>query len=119
MPVASLLSFSPAMQHLLYWVIVGAFVDAMVGVVSAVVKGGFDLQKIGGFLVTNVGAVLLPVVAVGILATSDPSYQAAFQAACLAAYATFLGSIAAKIGIPLKIPTVNPNALPNAPPPKG
>jgi hypothetical protein len=98
------LHLSAAQIVLLRWVLIGAFADALVGVGRSFVKGTFDLALLGRFLVTNIGAVLAPVLLLGLLAASNPAvFGGFFTAACWTAYATFVGAIFTKFGLPLAL----------------
>jgi len=94
--------FPPAMMHMLWWVVLAAALDAAVGIVFSLFTGQFDMEKVGHWLVTNVLAVVVPVVVVAILVSAGMFSTAIFYGAAATAIATLVGGIAAKIGIPLK-----------------
>lgn len=85
------------------YVLLGALLDALVGVGASFKSGKFDLALVANFLVTNVGKVLAPVILLAALAATNGFFQHAFQAACIAAYGAFLGMILAKLGLPVAL----------------
>lgn len=113
--MAHLFVFPALMVHWLFWVVLAATADAAVGIVFALVGGNFDMQKVAGWLVTNVVSVVVPVVVVAALASGGIVPLYVFYGACLTALATFLGGISAKVGIPLKFTAQPPSAAPPAP----
>jgi hypothetical protein len=98
---------------LFWWVVLGAAVDAGVGILTSLVKSTFDARKVAGWLITNIVSVALPVFAVGLLfgAGMVPAYV--YYGAAATALATFLGGISSKLGVPLRL---SPNVIPDQPP---
>jgi uncharacterized membrane protein YdjX (TVP38/TMEM64 family) len=110
------LSFPASTVHWLWWVVFAAAVDAGVGVLMALLKGKFDLEQVGHWLVSNVLLVVVPVAVVALLSGAGIVPSGVFAAAAATALATLLGGIANKIGVPLKM--AGGNSVPSTPPPQ-
>lgn len=97
-----LLTFPSWMVQWLFWVILGAALDAAVGVATSLVKRTFDLALVGRWVVTNVLSVVVGVVVVAMLVAAGLAPGYIFVSAASTAVATFVGMISMKIGIPIK-----------------